>query len=62
MAVTGQFGRALTGSGSLASAISGIASEFVNLRMNRIYDAFINQEALDELLLMRRLRSMNLRS
>ena len=47
MAVTGQFGRALTGSGSLASAISSIASEFVTLRMNRIYNAFINQEALD---------------
>jgi tetratricopeptide (TPR) repeat protein len=47
MAVTGQFGRALTGSGSLSSAISSIASEFVTLRMNRIYDAFISQEALD---------------
>jgi tetratricopeptide (TPR) repeat protein len=47
MAVTGQFGRALTGSGSLASAISSIASEFVTLRTNRIYDAYINEEALD---------------
>lgn len=47
MAVTGQFGRALTGSGSMASAIAGIATEFVTLRINRIYSAFINEEALD---------------
>jgi tetratricopeptide (TPR) repeat protein len=47
MAVTGQFGRALTGNGSLSSAISSIASEFVTLRTNRIYDAYINEEALD---------------
>ena len=47
MAVTGQFGKAVTGSGSLASAISGIASEYANLRITRIYNAFINDEVFE---------------
>ncbi len=47
MAVTGQFGKVITGSGSVASAISGIASNYITLRLNRIYDAFINKESFE---------------
>lgn len=47
MPVTGQFGKTLTGSGSLASAITGIAADYINLRLDRIYNAFINQEVFD---------------
>ena len=47
MAVTGQFGKAVTGAGSLASAISGIASEYTNLRINRIYNAFVNEDVFE---------------
>ncbi|CAB4177484.1 hypothetical protein UFOVP1344_2 [uncultured Caudovirales phage] len=47
MAITGQFGRVITGSGSIASAISGIASEFANLRVTRIYNAFINKDVFE---------------
>lgn len=47
MAVTGQFGRAVTGSGSLASAISSAASEYANIRIDRIYKAFLNEEVFE---------------
>jgi hypothetical protein len=47
MAITGQFGRAVTGSGSLASAISSAASEYANIRVDRIYKAFLNEEAFE---------------
>lgn len=47
MAVTGQFGKVITGSGSVASAISGIASNYITLRLNRIYDAFVNKETFE---------------
>lgn len=47
MAITGQFGKSVTGAGSLASAISGIASEYANLRITRIYNAFINDEVFE---------------
>jgi len=47
MAVTGQFGKSITGSGSLASAIQGIASEYMNLRMDRIYTAYINKDMFE---------------
>lgn len=47
MAVTGQFGKAITGSGSLASAVQGIASDYMNLRMDRIYNAFINKTVFE---------------
>jgi len=47
MAVTGQFGKIITGSGSVASAISGIASSYITLRLNRIYNAFINKESFE---------------
>lgn len=47
MAVTGQFGKVITGSGSVASAISGIASSYITLRLNRIYNAFINKESFE---------------
>lgn len=47
MPVTGQFGKVITGSGSMASAISGIASSYMTLRLNRIYNAFINKETFE---------------
>jgi hypothetical protein len=47
MAVTGQFGKSITGSGSLASAIQGIASEYMNLRMDRIFNAYINKDMFE---------------
>lgn len=47
MAVTGQFGKIITGSGSVASAISGIASSYITLRLNRVYNAFINKESFE---------------
>jgi hypothetical protein len=47
MAVTGQFGKIITGSGSLASSISGIASSYITLRLNRIYKAFVNKESFE---------------
>lgn len=43
----GQFGRASTGSGSLASAISNLASDYANLRMDRIYAAFYDETTFD---------------
>lgn len=47
MAITGQFGKIITGSGSVASAISGIASSYITLRLNRIYNAFISKESFE---------------
>ena len=42
MAITGQFGRAVTGGSSMASSIANIASDFAALRISRIYEAFLN--------------------
>jgi len=42
MAISGQFGRVITGGSSLASSIASIAQEFATLRINRIYEAFMN--------------------
>lgn len=42
MAITGQFGRAVTGGSSMASSIANIASDFASLRISRIYEAFLN--------------------
>ena len=46
MPITGQFGKS-TGGSSLSGTIASIASEYVSLRLTRIYNAFINGETLD---------------